>query len=86
MTCASCCSFTPADASLNYRLGLLYAAVDPESALAYLAQAADLDPSLAAHALELQRKIRTATLFEEPAYTFTAAGRALATLDEWEPG
>ena len=76
--------YLPADASLNYRLGLVYAAVEPESGLAYLAQAAELDPSLADSALELQRKIRTATLFEEPAYTFTASGRVLATLNEWE--
>jgi tetratricopeptide (TPR) repeat protein len=75
--------YTPADAGLNYRLGLLYATFDPEAALAYLAQAAQFDPSLAGSALELQRKIRTATLFEEPAYTLTAAGRVLATLDEW---
>lgn len=75
--------FNPADANLNYRLGLHYAALEPESALAYLAQAAQLDPSLAGNALELQRKIRTATLFDQPAYTLTAAGRVLATLDEW---
>ena len=75
--------YNPADASLNYRLGLLYATQDPESGLAYLAQAAELDPNLASSALELQRKIRTATLFDEPAYTFTAAGRVLAMLDEW---
>ena len=76
--------FNPADASLNYRLGLLYAAVEPETALAYLAQAGELDPSLAENTLELSRKIRTATLFEQPAYTLVAAGRVLATLEEWE--
>jgi len=57
--------------------------MDPDLSLAYLAQAAELDPALRPAALELQRKIRTATLFEEPAYTFTAAGRVLATLNEW---
>ena len=76
--------FQPADASLNYRIGLLYCTVDPDAALAYLAQAAGLDPTLAPQAQELQRKIRTARLFEEPAYTFTATGRALAMLDEWK--
>jgi tetratricopeptide (TPR) repeat protein len=75
--------YNPADADLNYRIGLLYSTVDPESALAYLAQAAELDPDLASGALELQRKIRTATLFDEPAYTFTSVGRVLALLDEW---
>lgn len=75
--------YTPADAALNYRLGLLYSTFDPDTALAYLAQAAELDPELAPDALELQRKIRTATLFDEPAYTFTSVGRVLAMLDEW---
>jgi len=76
--------YSPADADLNYRIGLLYSTCDPEAALAYLAQAAELDPNLATGALELQRKIRTATLFDEPAYTFTSIGRVLAMLDEWE--
>ena len=73
----------PMDADLNYRIGLLYTTMEPDSSEAYLAQAADLDPSLAPAAQELQRKIRTARLYEEPAYTFTAAGRALAALNEW---
>lgn len=76
--------YNPADGGLNYRIGLLYATYDPDAALAYLAQAAELDPDLAPDALELQRKIRTATLFDEPAYTLTSVGRVLATLDEWE--
>jgi tetratricopeptide (TPR) repeat protein len=74
----------PADAGLNYHIGLLYAVVDPDSALGYLAQAAEMDPTLAPSAQELQRKIRTARLFDEPAYTFTATGRALAVYDEWD--
>ena len=76
--------FNPVDANLNYRLGLLYTAVEPEAALAYLAQASELDPSLAENTLALSRKIRTASLFDQPAYTLVAAGRVLATLDEWE--
>ena len=74
----------PANARVNYRIGLVYAAVEPERGLAYLSQAAVLDPELADSALDLQRKIRTATLFTEPAYTFTASGRVLATLNEWD--
>ncbi len=76
--------YIPADADLNYRIGLLYSTYDPEAALAYLAQAAELDPDLAPGALELQRKIRTATLFDEPAYTLTSVGRVLAMQDEWD--
>ena len=76
--------YSPADAGLSYRIGLLYATFDPDAALAYLAQAAEIDPSLAPAAQDIQRKIRTARLYEQPAYTFTAAGRALALLDEWD--
>jgi tetratricopeptide (TPR) repeat protein len=76
--------YQPANASLNYQIGLLYATVDPQLSLAYLAQAARLDPAFSASSLELLRKIRTASLYEEPAYTFTASGRVLASLDEWE--
>jgi tetratricopeptide (TPR) repeat protein len=74
----------PTDASLRYRLGLLLAARQPESALAHLAQAAEMDPSLAAKAQTVVDSIRTGSLSGDPAQTLFEAGRALASVDEWE--
>ena len=74
----------PLDASLSYQLGLLLAALDPESALAHLAQAADLHPSLSASARSVIAAIRTGLLGDDPVYTLLSAGRALAALNEWQ--
>lgn len=74
----------PNDAQSCYQLGLLLAATRPESALAYLIQAAELDPSLAGTSQAIQRQINTARLSDEPSYALMAAGRALASLNEWE--
>ncbi len=74
----------PSDARLRYQLGLLLAAQHPESALAHLIQAADIDPDLADSVQTLENSIRTARLADDPAYTMLMVGRALASLDEWE--
>ena len=74
----------PLDAGLRYQLGLLLAALDPESALAHLAQAADLDPDFSASAQSVIAAIRTGLLGDDPAYTLLSAGRALAALNEWQ--
>ena len=74
----------PEDASLQYQLGLLLAAQQPEAALEHLAQAADLDPDLAAPAGLLRRSIRAASLKDDPDFTLLEAGRALGSLGEWE--
>jgi tetratricopeptide (TPR) repeat protein len=76
--------FNPNQASLYYQLGLIMAAIEPDSALAYLEQAASLDPQLSSPANTLLRSINTARLADEPAYSYLLAGRALASLDEWE--
>jgi tetratricopeptide (TPR) repeat protein len=73
----------PNDASLYYQLGLIMAATQPEAALAYLEQAASLEPQFSSAANTVRRSINTARLSEEPAYTFLLAGRALASLDKW---
>jgi tetratricopeptide (TPR) repeat protein len=67
-----------------YRAGLLLSAIDPEAALPYLEQAASMDTNLASPADDLHMSIRTARLFDEPAYTYAGAGQALARLGEWE--
>jgi tetratricopeptide (TPR) repeat protein len=74
----------PNDAALYYQLGLIMAATQPESALAYLEQAASLDPLYTSTANTIRRNINTARLSEEPAYTHLLTGRALASVDEWE--
>ena len=74
----------PSDANLYYQIGLLYTVSDPEAALPFLSQAAEISPTLAPRAKTLYNKIRTAHLFDEPAYTSLTAGRELANLGEWE--
>jgi tetratricopeptide (TPR) repeat protein len=73
----------PADIRQYYQLGLLYAATNPEKALPYLVQAAELDPVHASQAQSLHDSIRTALLSNETAYTYLVSGRQLANLDEW---
>lgn len=77
-------SIRPNNANLAYELGLLLSTQEPELALTYLEQAAQLDPSFSESAYKLQREIITARLAEEPAYTFLTAGRRLASMNEWK--
>jgi len=74
----------PADTHLYYQIGSLYAATEPTKALPFLAQAVEIDPSKASQAQGLYDKIRTANLFDDPAYTYLISGRQLAYLGEWE--
>ncbi|MGE5124045.1 MAG: tetratricopeptide repeat protein, partial [Acidobacteriaceae bacterium] len=74
----------PSETRLYYQIGTLLAATDPEKALPYLIQTVEVDPSHAQQAKELHDKIRTATLFDQPAYTLLIAGRQLASTGEWE--
>ena len=74
----------PDDASLQYELGLLLAAQQPEAALEHLKQAAELDPRLAASAELLRRNIRTASVKDNLDFTLLEAGRSLGSLGEWE--
>ncbi len=77
-------SLLPGDAAIHYRLGLITATQDPESALAHLARAVELDETFGSRARILQRGITSARLAESRAYSLMAAGRALASLDEWK--
>lgn len=74
----------PSETPLYYQIGTLFAASDPEKALPYLIQAVEVDPTHARQAQDLYDKIRTATLFDQPAYTLLIAGRQLASMGEWE--
>ncbi len=76
-------SLNPAEVKLYYQVGQLYAITEPLKALSFLAQAVEIDPSNTKNAQELYDKIRTASLFDQPAYTLLAAGRQLADTGEW---
>jgi tetratricopeptide (TPR) repeat protein len=76
-------NLNPADGHLYYQVGLLYAATDPLNALPFLAQAAQIDTSIASDAQALHDKIRTVSVFEQPAYTLLTSGRQLASMGEW---
>jgi tetratricopeptide (TPR) repeat protein len=73
----------PDDAGLQYQLGLVLAALQPEEALSHLSRAAELDPSLAEQTDKLAQNIRIARLKDDPAFTLLEAGRALGALNEW---
>ena len=77
-------SARPGDARRLYQLGLLLAAQRPESALAYLDQAASLDASLKPQVEALRRGIITARVAGDPAYSLLTSGQALAQIEEWE--
>jgi tetratricopeptide (TPR) repeat protein len=74
----------PQDAQVQYQLGLLLAAWQPEEALFYLRRAAELDASLEHSTGKLVQAIQDASQPGIPAYTLLAAGRALASIEEWE--
>jgi tetratricopeptide (TPR) repeat protein len=77
-------TLNPSDINLYYQIGSLYAATDPVKALPFLIQAVEIDPMNGTHAQILHDKIRTASFFDEPAYTLLIAGRQLADWGEWE--
>jgi tetratricopeptide (TPR) repeat protein len=74
----------PSRNQLYYQIGVLYAISDPARALPFLIQAEEMDSMHAADAKILYDKIRTASIFSEPAYTFLMVGRQLAEWDEWQ--
>jgi tetratricopeptide (TPR) repeat protein len=77
-------SLNPSVIDLYYHIGLLYSITDPTKALPFFAQAEQIDPSNAQKAEDLYAKIRTANLFDEPAYTLLLVGRQLAYWGEWD--
>jgi len=69
--------------SIYYDLGILLSAHQPESAPAYLLQAAERDPDLATLARELAFTIQRALPKSEPTYTLLVAGQKLAQHNQW---
>jgi tetratricopeptide (TPR) repeat protein len=74
---------SPGDANLYFHLGLLYAAHKPDSSLAFLEQAASIEPEFNEVTTRIIRTIRSARLLDEPAYTLVSTGRELANLNQW---
>ena len=74
----------PSDAASNYTLGLMLAASQPESALAYLTLAAELDPKLSDNTTSVTRNIRSARIRDDQAYLLVTSGQSLASIEEWD--
>ena len=75
----------PNNADHFLQLGLITAVLVPEASLAYLGEAAAIDPNLAEISNHLEGAIRRAQLIDDdPAYLAVAVGRALASQGEWE--
>jgi tetratricopeptide (TPR) repeat protein len=74
----------PGDADVVYQLGLLYVAKNPEIAVHYLEEAIQVDPNLRSQIQPLRRRLRTALLADNEAYALLAAGRELASLEQWD--
>lgn len=66
-----------------YARGLQLAASDPLAALPLFEEVMFTDHPQAAHARTLARAIQGARVQDDPAYLFTASGRALAAVGEW---
>lgn len=74
----------PVEVELRYRLGMLLAAQEPETALPHLAQITDSQTDLSEPAAELVSAIRTGLLGNDLAFTLVSSGRALASAGEWD--
>ena len=74
----------PTNAASNYTLGLMLAASQPESALAYLTLAAELDPKLSDNTTSVTRNIRSARIRDDQAYLLVTSGQSLASIEEWD--
>jgi len=74
----------PTDAASNYALGLMLAASQPESALAYLTLAAELDPKLSAFTSAVTQNIRSARIRDDQDHLLVSSGQALASIEVWD--
>jgi tetratricopeptide (TPR) repeat protein len=77
-------TLNPGESVSIYQLGLLLAATQPQSSLAYLSLAAELDPELSSKTKALTDNIRFARNIDDPSYPLVSAGQSLASIEEWE--
>ncbi len=73
----------PQDAGYRYQLGLMLAAREPQAALGFLLEAAELDDALLETVRTLEQDLAADPADEDPAVALVNAGRALARLGEW---
>ncbi len=75
----------PGNSDAYLQLGLITAAIEPDSSLAYLAEAAAIDADLEEISENLEATIRRARLIDDdPAYLAVAVGRSLASIGAWD--
>lgn len=74
----------PSDPDLNYELGIILAAIDPERSLAYLTLAGESEPSYLEMVTHLSKEIRSAARSADRSFVFLSSGRAPSSLGEWE--
>jgi Tfp pilus assembly protein PilF len=77
-------TLNPGESVSIYQLGLLLAATQPQSSLAYLSLAAELDTELSSKTKALTDNIRFARNIDDPSYPLVSAGQSLASIEEWE--
>jgi tetratricopeptide (TPR) repeat protein len=73
----------PEDASARYRLGLLLALTDQNTALSELISASQLDPKLDPAVETLRSALNLASLKESDSERFVLVGRGLGLIQEW---
>lgn len=73
----------PQDVNAQYQLGLLSLLLNPEQAAAYLRQAEQRNPDLSPQISRLEAALRQINAVDDPAYQYTVAGQALASVEEW---
>jgi len=74
----------PSNSYYFYELGIFIASKQPDSAIAYLLRASELDPIYSEDVQSIKRAIDSARIFDNPAYTLLETGRSLANLNQWE--
>ena len=72
------------DADVQYRVGLLLASDDPESALVHLQAAGRSDEETVPPVDQLTRTLRSVLFEDDPAYRQVMIGRALASQGHWD--
>lgn len=74
----------PSNPNHFYKLGLILSSIQPETALAYLLQASELEPAYQDDAQAIKSSVDAARKYDDPAYTLLESGRALGELNHWE--
>jgi tetratricopeptide (TPR) repeat protein len=74
----------PTNPNHFYKLGIILTSKQPESALAYLLQAVELEPAYKDEVQFIITAIDGARRYDDPAYSLLESGRALANLNHWE--